>query len=356
MTKQQTMLKHLFSYYNYRPIIQYYQLIPYKIKLNNPLNTASSCLKVREGFLIKLSCSHGFSAIGECAPMKEIGTENLHQAKQCLEQYLVLLLGKKASVHTLPDPSTYPASYFALEYALLSLLAQKKDISITSLLKIFWPQNNHSQIKVNALLGSLNEQSISHARDLELRGFRCLKIKLGVHSLEEEVQQIKALFKQLLPSTKLRFDANKHWSIEQSEWLLATLKDYESQIDSIEEPLSVCRYHDYYQLQQKTTISLALDESFSRTKGFDDFPVKRLIIKPMAQGGLLASLERIKAAQHHGIETIVTSSFETGHGLWAITQLCALLDNKHHHGLATANWLSDPLIVPPEIHHGTIDL
>ncbi len=356
MTKQQTMLEHLFCYYHYRPIIQHYQLIPYKIELNNPLNTASSCLKVRKGLLIKLTCSHGFSAIGECAPMKEISTENLHQAKQCLEQYLVLLLGKKISAQTLPNPNVYPASYFALEYALLSLLAQKKNSSIIGLLKIFWPQNNDSQIKVNALLGSLDEQSISHARELELRGFRCLKIKLGVSPIEAEIQQIKALFKQLLPSTKLRFDINKHWSIKQSEWFLATLKDYESHIDSIEEPLSVCRYHDYSQLQKKTTISLALDESFNHTKSFANFPVKRLIVKPMAQGGLLASLAHIKTAQQHGIETIITSSFETGHGLWAITQLCALLDNKHYHGLATANWLSDPLITPPEIHHGIINL
>ncbi|MCU7800319.1 MAG: hypothetical protein KZQ70_09280 [gamma proteobacterium symbiont of Lucinoma myriamae] len=110
----------------------------------------------------------------------------------------------------------------------------------------------------------------------------------------------------------------------------------------------------YQHLQSKTSIAIALDESFSSSDSLETFPVQRLILKPMAQGGLLKTLERVRQAQQLNIETIITSSIESGYGLWAISHLCAAVNNQQYHGIATASWLEETLIKPPEIKHGII--
>ena len=338
-------------------IIQHYEITPYKIKLKRPLHTASSSLTVREGLLIKLTANNTCSAIGECAPMTEIGTESLTQAQQYLEKKLALIIGQPLSKELLLNMDDVPACRFALESALLSLLAQQSKKSIAFLLNSQLFKNECApEIKVNTMLGALHKDINTQVKQAELNGFKCLKIKLGLNPIETEAEQLEDLFHTMSAATIIRLDANKSWTIKQSEWFVNFLKPYEHQIDSIEEPLKVFDKTAYKNLQDKTTIALALDESFSSTDTLKKFPVQRLILKPTAQGGLVKSLERVRQAQQFNIKTIITSSFESGYGLWAISYLCAAINNQQYHGIATASWLEDPLIKPPEISHGIITL
>ncbi|MCK5649717.1 MAG: hypothetical protein KAI22_12650, partial [Gammaproteobacteria bacterium] len=241
----------------YHLIINHYQLIPYKIKLNTPWHTASAKLFFRQGLLVKLIINESLFAIGECAPMVETGTESLQQAQQFLDKKLPSLLGKKISINSLSDMESFPACRFALETALLSLLAQQTQKNIACLLN---PENSSAaktQIKVNAMLGSLNNDLLSHAKQAESQGFKCLKIKVGLNKINSEANALTYLLQQLSPATLIRLDANKSWTINETEWLLNFLKPYESQIDSIEEPLSHFDQAAYQYLQSNTKINLA---------------------------------------------------------------------------------------------------
>ena len=347
-------------------IITDYQLIPYKLRLISPFDarlkaidtelkaswkTSKSNLNFRQGLLVRLVFNHSLSVTGECAPMIEIGTENLVQAQQFLENRLPALIGKPASTECLLNMDTLPACRFALESALLSLIATQKK---TSIAKILNPEHAR-KVKVNALLGALNDSLITSARQAESQGFSCLKIKVGLHDIESETNALRNLLKQISPATVIRLDANKSWTVEQTQWLLSRLEPYKSQIDSLEEPLITYNEKNYQNLQSKTGISLALDESFSSIKNFARFPVRRLVLKPMAQGGIINSYYLAKQAQAYKIDTVITSSIETGHGLWPISNLCAAINNQQFHGLATAPWLEKTLIEAPEIKHGIIN-
>ena len=76
----------------------------------------------------------------------------------------------------------------------------------------------------------------------------------------------------------------------------------------------------------------------------------------MAQGGIINTLHLARQAQQSKIKTVITSSIETAYGLWPIVYLCAAINNQQFHGLATASWLENTLIEPPEIKHGIITL
>ncbi|WP_198264450.1 o-succinylbenzoate synthase [sulfur-oxidizing endosymbiont of Gigantopelta aegis] len=340
----------------------HYELMPYKIKLSTPWETASSCLHFRQGILVKLVDQHSHIAIGECAPMPEIGTESLSRAQQFLEQKLASLVGQALTDISLNDMDDYPASHFALESAYLSLLAHSQHLSFTQCLadlegkhpQKLQPLSEHKRIRVNAMLGTLDFAVLTRVKQAEAEGFTCLKFKIGLTSLNNEIKQLKILLQQVSASTLIRLDANKSWSVSETEQLLDSLRAFSSQIDSIEEPLKHYSHNDYQKLQQQTTIPLALDESFDGQ--LTAYPLKRLVLKPMIQGSLVKTLMLARQAQKDKIEVVITSSIETAYGLWPISHLCALLDNQQYHGLATASWLEDTLIEPPEIKHGLITL
>jgi len=69
------------DFYTKINIITAVQIQPYNIKLTTPWISASSHLIYRQGLLIKITINNTFSAIGECAPMPEAGTETLAQSE-----------------------------------------------------------------------------------------------------------------------------------------------------------------------------------------------------------------------------------------------------------------------------------
>jgi len=333
-------------------IIERYQLMPYNVRLKTPWQTAAATLFFRQGLLVKLSINESLFAIGECAPMEEIGTESLAQAQQFLDKKLSSISGKAIDLQLLSDMDLFPACRFALETAFLSLMAQHKRTNITHLLN---PEksNTGSEVKVNAMLGGLNKDLLLLATQAEAQGFKCLKIKAGLNTIKHEAEILKHLLQQISPSTLIRLDANKSWSCKETEWLLNFLKPYENQIDSIEEPLKIFDQIAYQYLQNMTNINLALDESVTLSS-INKLPVKQLVLKPMAWGGIIKPFKLARQAQQSKIKTVITSSIETAHGLWPIVHLCAAINNEQFHGLATAAWLEDTLTEPPEINHGII--
>ena len=105
--------------------IQEIHLRPYRIKLQRPWPGASSELNWREGFLVQLILNNNTTAIGECAPLTQIGTETLLQAQQFLESLKPLLPASYPEIITGTHQRNYPASCFALETACLNLLTQQ---------------------------------------------------------------------------------------------------------------------------------------------------------------------------------------------------------------------------------------
>ena len=330
------------------------QLLPYSIPFRQNWVTSSFRLSHRKGFLIKLVINEHETVFGECAPMTEIGTESFSEAQTFLQIHLKSIQGKKLDENCLNQADAFPSCRFALETASLSLLDQFNK-------QPFYERLNPDYsriIKTNIMLGALDDSILERTKEAEQEGFSCLKIKVGINNINEELNWLHKLIKSIQPKTRIRLDANKSWTMDQTEYLLEQLKKLklESFIDCIEEPLQQFDQKAYSYLQRNTCIPLALDESFLTNSSLHDYPVKRLVLKPMALGGVLKTWKLAQQAKKYKITTVITSSIESGYGLWPITYLCTALDNDQFHGLATANWLSDPLIQPPEIQHGCIHL
>lgn len=333
-----------------------YQLIPYKIKLTTPWQTAKNTLIYRQGMLLKLQTESGLEGIGECAPLPAIGTETLQAANQQLNNILPHWVGLTLKQIFNSLNTDFPAANFSIETALLDLQAKQQNTSVAQLIN----PNAASEIEVNCMLGHLDKNILYKAKQAEAQGFCVLKIKMGINPINEELSFLEVLLDQLQPQTLLRLDANQAWDAKQSVSILETLEKYSEKIESLEEPLKYYNHEQYRGLQTITSIPLALDESFSlqsnHSPKITNLPLKRLIIKPVAIGSLLKSYRIAKIARKYKIDVIITSSIETGYGLWANTCLAAAINNHQTHGLATGHWLEDTLIPAAIINNGKVNI
>lgn len=358
------------SHYSFE--LKFIELKPYKIKLNQALKTAKQEVYYRQGFVLQGELMNGLRVSGECAPMECQGTESLRQAEEILRKKLALLVNTASAIiftsEALKGMEHTPASRFCIETLLLDCVSKFSNKKLYQLLSLDKKTKTKTKIKVNAMLGSLDQHSLEKLKIIQASGYFCVKFKLGLAQIEQEWDSLLGLLEALrlknCAEFKLRLDINKAWTVEQTRWFLQQLKAYEQYIDCIEEPL--CRFNltDYKKLQKSTNIALALDESFSRdflhSYSMADYPLKRLVLKPMVQGGILKTWRLAKLAQKYNIESVVTSCIETGHGLIPIMHLAAAMvsevNNQQYHGLATAAWLESTLLTTPEIINGSITL
>lgn len=327
----------------------------YQLALKSAWVTSSGLHAQRQGFIITLSTDSQHTGQGDCCPIH--GTENLQQAYKYLKTLSNQLIHKSVDklLCTHWPVVQNPACCFALETALLDLQSKQLNTTVAQILN----PDTASEIKVNTMIGHLDDSVTERALTAEQQGYRVLKIKMGVNPLASELEFLTQLLNKLKPQTCLRLDANQAWTEGQAHKFINGLSDFADRIDSLEEPLKSADFKVLQQLQQSTTIELALDESlpiFLQQHSVDQSPVKRFIIKPARIGSLRASFTLVRQADKNGITSVITSGLESNTGLNACIQLAAAVNNQQYHGLATSSWFASNIGSAPEILSGRIVL
>lgn len=285
--------------------------------------------------------------------------------------------------------SPTPAARFALESALSDLAARLAGVPLRQWLT----SRAGDAVPVNATLGTLRDQTPARIVTACQAGYQVLKLKVGLDAPETELAHLRELATHLPPGASLRLDANGAWDYDQAARLIARLNDLP--IESLEEPLKVPDWRSLASLQALARFPLALDESLHQDPGnilgrtglpIDRLlaaaqavlssntasagllaglsvdrllaagapPVRRLVLKPAAVGGLRRTLFLARKAADLGLEIVLTSLIESAAGLWPSLQLAAALSSSLAQGLATASWLARDLGRVPDPRGGYI--
>lgn len=303
-----------------------------------------------------LETADGEQGIGECAPLPEAGSEHPEAAASWLRKMLPICKGHSAGnlLRQLPSDAP-PAARFGLETALLDLLCKAEGVPIHTWLS----PASANWIGVNAALGTLGEETAARIDRALAEGYPVLKIKVGVGPVEDELQAIRRLSERLGTQTRVRLDANGAWTPEQATRFIENLDG--DLVESLEEPLKLPDRGSLATLQKRTRVSIALDESlplFLKNVPLDQLPVRRIVIKPSLFGGLIPSMEILRAAAGRGIESVVTSLLESNIGILAAAHLAAAADKESPvvHGLATGGWFARNTAPAPIISGGRLQL
>lgn len=342
-------------------MIQDYAAIPYRLPLRQPWCSAHGQVGERRGWLIRIATAT-LAGYGDCAPLPEAGTETFAAAEQVLGPWRGRLIdqGVTAALADLDDDRLCtPAVRCAIETALLDLLARESGQP----LRTWLAAGAAHRVEVNEMLGTLGDVTPEAIRMACADGLRVLKIKVGRGDPPTEQAHLTTLARALMPGVSLRLDANGAWNLATAAQFIQATRNLP--IEALEEPLRTPCVADLKTLQALAGFPIALDESLHRRAALGDglagdlteLPVRRLVLKPPALGGLRQTLATAERAVAAGLEVVVTSSIESAAGIWPTVQLAAALPTgQPPQGLATSTWLHQDLGEPPWVSQGQIQL
>jgi len=293
--------------------------LPYALPLTRPWQTSRGVTHTRHGRLLRLHSADGRCGWGDCAPLPDFGIDEA------------------------------AATAFAEECAHLDLAAQAAGLPLDAWLSGSTPVGS---LAVNAVAGPIFDLTPAHFTG----GFSVFKIKVGSGDAAAEIAHLQRLCRDLPGHLRLRLDANAAWDFATAREFLAACADLP--VDGIEEPLRAPDPECLRQLQAGLPFPLAIDESTQLLDAafFAEPPVRRLVVKPARQGGLLASRDLARRAQAAGIEVVVTSALESPCGLLACAHLAAAVAPNAVHGLATADCFAEETASRPTIRQGRLYL
>ncbi|MBS1139097.1 MAG: Mandelate racemase/muconate lactonizing enzyme [Proteobacteria bacterium] len=297
--------------------------LPYTLPLRSPWQTSQGTFSERSGRLLRLQTADGQTGWGDAAPLPAFGI------------------------------SEAAATAFADETAHLDLVAQKAGLPLHAWLSGNLPTTS---IGTNANLGAISTVDQDTLKSAVDAGFSIIKIKLGLQAIAEEISSLQRLAQYLPPTLRLRLDANKAWKFADAQAFIKACAGLP--IEGLEEPLAEPDPVSLAKLQSSASFPLGVDESIGLLDKhfFRHPPVRRIVIKPARQGGLLASIELALRARASSIEVIITSTLESACGLLACAHLAAAVAPDCIHGLATADWFSQDTGHAPSIIGGRLQL
>jgi L-alanine-DL-glutamate epimerase-like enolase superfamily enzyme len=203
-------------------------------------------------------------------------------------------------------------------------------------------------VPVNATLGDADpETTARRAERAAAEGFDCLKLKVGVRSVEADCERVRAVREAVGPSVELRADANGAWSREEAA---AALEAYaEFGVSYVEQPLAPDDLAGHRELRGGS-VGIAVDESL-RDHGVDAVvdaeAADVVVLKPMAVGGVDRARRAALDARGAGIEPVVSTTVDAVVARTGAVHLAASLPDVLPCGLATGSMLASDLSPDP---------
>ena len=243
----------------------------------------------------------------------------------------------------LPDlsPDTASAMLFAHETALWHYNRQTLRLSDTPF------SRGEAGIPINGLIWMGHYDLMKQRIEEKISaGFRCLKLKIGAISFDDEISLLKQIRNRFPRETiELRVDANG--AFQAGDDAMRKL-DRLAQLDlhSIEQPIRAGQWEEMARLCRNTPLPIALDEelipiSFDtytttyKEELLDAIRPQYIVLKPSLHGALSGCDEWIRLAEQRGMQWWATSALESNVGLNAIAHWVAQYRPDIPQGLGT---------------------
>lgn len=320
----------------------------YRLPFKKPFRTSTESYSYREGFMIQ--CNYlAFSCYGDVAPLPGFSQETISQVQDQIKQfqntfdrYFMQDKGYSDWNSFANSLNLYPSLRFGLDTFLFDRISKKRGLPLN---KHFSAHSNDS-LPVNITIG-LNdlETTIQYCKTAWSEGFRNFKIKVG-KDFQLESTIIKEI-RKTFPKSNIRIDPNEGWDVDEAVKNLNTLTPLN--IEFCEQPVD-CKNEDGLDyVHQESQIPIAADEAARDSESISRLirhkTVDILILKPMLIGSYDDIFQFTKEAKANNIETVFTTSLESGVGRLATAHLASLLGSTFYaHGLATGRFLKNDIL------------
>jgi len=319
------------------PVARTLRWRPFRLPMRTRFETASGALEDRRGVLIELIAADGRRGVGEASPLADTGPVSVDGVLALLDLHGPVLLraGAGGSLGECPAPA---ALRCALDVALLDLEGRRRGVPIAGLLA----EQHAPWVAANAIIGGGPPEEVArHGLEALAAGYSMLKLKVGISSLEEDVQRVAAL-RAACPEATIRVDANCAWDEETAKQAIVDL--YPHRIELLEQPVAAGDVAALARVRQYASTRIAADEALADPAHAEQVLRLRaadlLVLKPMVVGGLRPALTLAHRAAAVGIGAFVTTTYDSSIGIAASLHLAAAVPFDAAHGLGTGEHLA----------------
>ncbi|SMO51640.1 mandelate racemase/muconate lactonizing enzyme family protein [Halorubrum cibi] len=340
------------------------RLRPFSVALATPLRTAREEMTERRGFLVGVGGDADPSDTDSPAPAPGVGeaaplpgwTESRSACERALREAAAEPAGPATVLADL-DARETPAARHGLALALADAAARDADRSLSAHLADraahsgdrFDPPKPADSVPVNATIGDGTPESTAAAAERAVDdGHRCLKVKAGARSLEEDLDRVRAVRETVGAAVDLRADANGAWDRSSARWMLDRLESLG--LGYVEQPLPAAALDATARLRAESEVPIALDESLAAHSVADVLAADAadaLVIKPMALGGPDRALDAALRAREVGVEPVITTTIDAVVARTAAVHVAGAVPDVPPCGLATGDLLVEDLAPDP---------
>lgn len=295
---------------------------PFTLDFKTPSWTSRGVLTQKLTYIIRLMDADkpDKCALGEAALFKGLSADDVPEYEKVLADLCWNINDYK---DTYKDKfKRYPSIVFGLETAFA-------DLENGCLMRPF-PSDftqGKGDIKINGLIWvGPKEQMIAQVRSKIEAGFSCIKLKVGAHDFDQEVEMLRAIRSEFSRSDiELRVDANGAFSTEDALKKLDVLSKLD--LHSIEQPIKAGIWSEMADLCKNTPLPIALDEELigvfekeDKIRLLQEIKPQFIVLKPSLHGAFCGTDEWISLANEQNIGWWITSALESNIGLNAIAQ------------------------------------
>lgn len=318
-----------------------FRLREFEVRLASPLHTAKGDIAHREGLLTLLvpEDDSRSAGIGEATPLPG-WTEPYEECAAGLRS--VADASPRAAASELEDR---PAARHGVTLAELDAAAREAGVSLASLLASDG-DDPLDRVPINATIGADDvERSVDAALEAVERGFRTLKLKVGVSDVQRDVERVAAVREAVGDDVSIRLDANGGWTQSAAEQAIDGLAPFD--VEYLEQPVAADDLDGLASLRGHG-IDIAADEAFTKHDPDRVLEVAdAVVLKPMVLGGIDRARELAAAATSNGTAVTVTTTIDAVIARTAAVHLAAAIPDVSACGLATGELLASDLAPDP---------
>jgi len=229
--------------------------------LTRPYTIAFRRIESVENVILRIGTESGLLGLGAASPEPRVTGETMKACRDALGgEHLQWLVGgdirdfESLSREAADRMSGTPAALAAVDIALHDLAAQERGLPLVEMLG-----RAHDALPTSITIGIKPlEETLAEAEEYMARGFRILKVKIGL-DLEEDLRRLASLREQAGPEIRIRADANQGYSAEETLRFFGETASLD--LEFLEQPLPAHDVEAMRALPQNIRERIAADES-----------------------------------------------------------------------------------------------
>jgi len=315
--------------------------IPIGIDRDEVFRISTGSSLTAENVIVKVE-SEGVVGWGN-ASANSVTEETIESILKALENFKSRIEGEEIDIENnwedwneeLPND---PSALAGLDIALYDAKGKQENKSV---LEFFGGKNNG--ILTDRTIGHMTKsETVEHAREFVDKGFRALKIKVGL-GLMEDVKRVRAVREEVGDDIDIWIDANQAFTPEESITLCQKLID--TDIKFVEQPVKVDDLDGLKKVTKETDIPIMADETIKgphmANKICEEEIADMINIKLAKCGGLTGGRKIVDIMEEYEVDGMVGCMGETSVSIAAGAHLFNSTPNLKYADLDSHFMLSD---------------